>query len=133
MAEYRQTTALTGVYVGLLLLQGVCVASPLFLGAAGLAEPTDPAVLDWITFWLFVFYAGHLWITRPLGRAAAGRIRTRTDGPEGPGWDLALAGLSATPLTLCEAPPDPVRQLTLHPLGAPGCHRTRGRSATCMP
>jgi hypothetical protein len=68
--EYRLGTALLGVYLAVLLLQGAWVAAPVFLREAGHANPGDPLVLVWVTAWLFIFCAGRYWITHPLLRAA---------------------------------------------------------------
>ncbi|AMV26881.1 hypothetical protein VT84_20945 [Gemmata sp. SH-PL17] len=73
-SEYRRGTALLGVYLGVLLLQGAWVAAPLTLCSAGFTTPSHPLVLTWIIAWMFIFCVGRYWITRPLLRAAERRF-----------------------------------------------------------
>ena len=47
--EYREQNLLMVLYLGLLLLQGILVAAPLFARATGLVYPSDA----FITVWLF--------------------------------------------------------------------------------
>jgi hypothetical protein len=72
---YRRGTALLGVYLALLLLQGAWVAAPLALVAAGAVDPMDPLVSAWVVTWTFAFCVGRYWITRPLVCAAERRLR----------------------------------------------------------
>jgi len=79
--EYRQGVVLLAVYLAVLLLQGFWVAAPMFLCVFGLAQPGDPFVSVWIVTWVLLFCAGREWITRPLMRAAARRIREQRSTP----------------------------------------------------
>lgn len=66
--QYRQTTVLMALYLGMGVLLTAFVIAPLLLRATGWVHPSDTFVRVWIIGWLMTLCATRDWTTRPLWR-----------------------------------------------------------------
>lgn len=76
-AQYRQTTALLALHLGMGLLLTAFVIAPLLLRATGWVHPGDVFTRVWITAWLFALCATRDWTTRPLWREIEKQVIAR--------------------------------------------------------
>jgi hypothetical protein len=76
-AQYRQTTVLMAIHLGVGFLLTAFVIAPLLLRATGWIHPSDVFNRVWITGWLLILCATRNWTTRPLWRAIEKQVIAR--------------------------------------------------------
>jgi Na+-driven multidrug efflux pump len=72
--EYRTTTTLMALHLGLTFLLVAFITAPLFARALGLVNVGDAFVKAWVIGWMLTLCASREWVTRPVWRAVERRV-----------------------------------------------------------